>query len=339
MKNLCENIYNRSLQPDEPKFKLWRYLGLMLTYKCSAACKFCYYNCSPDVIGLMPVETALGAWKSLKNMAGKSAKVHITGGEPFLYFDHLKNLLISAEKLDLGPVDQIETNAYWAENRKIIAERLKILDGLGMRILKISCDPFHAEFIDTASVKLLADTAAEILGSERVLIRWQKYLDNPIDMQNITDQQRQQQYKLTLQSYPFRFTGRAAAQLGHLFATQTVDELSSGNCRLPFLSAKGVHIDPFGNVFSGLCSGIIIGNVNQTNLEEIWQNCDWRHSSFTSTLFSKGPAGFFEKAVKSGYSKRRYYADKCHLCTELRQFFFDRRQFMPIIGPGQYYQH
>lgn len=337
MKNLCDNIYNQSLQPDEPKFKLWRYMGLMLTYKCSAACKFCYYNCSPDAAGLMPEKTALDTWKSLKNLAGKSAKIHITGGEPFLYWDHLKNILISAEKLDLGPIDQIETNASWAINREVIVERIKTLDSLGMRRLKISCDPFHAEFIDVACVKLLAETAAEILGPNRVLVRWQKYLDKPIDMQNLTDSQRQQQYRLTLQTHPFRFTGRAATQLGHLFATQTADELSLTNCKMPLLSAKGVHIDPFGNVFSGLCSGIIIGNVNQTSLEQIWQNCNWCRDEFTNTLFSKGPAGFLEKAVESGYKKCRFYTDKCHLCADLRQIFFDRKQFTSIIGPEQCY--
>ena len=339
MKNLCDNIYNQSLEPDEPKFKLWRYMGLMLTYKCSAACKFCYYNCSPDAAGLMPEKTALDAWKSLKNLAGKYAKIHITGGEPFLYWDHLKNILISAEKLDLGPIDQIETNASWATNREIIVERVKTLDSLGVNNLKISCDPFHAEFVDVAYVKLLAETAAEILGPDRVLVRWQKYLDKPVDMRNLTDSQRQQQYKLALQTYPSRFTGRAAMQLGHLFATQTAAELSLANCKLPLLSAKGVHIDPFGNVFSGLCSGIIIGNVNQTSLEQIWQNSNWQRNEFLSTLFSKGPGGFLEKAVKLGYKKRRFYTDKCHLCTDLRQIFFDREQFTAIIGPEQCYRN
>ncbi|NIA16803.1 MAG: 4Fe-4S cluster-binding domain-containing protein [Planctomycetes bacterium] len=339
MKELHQNKYNRSLRPDEAKFKLWRYMGLLLTYKCSATCKFCYYNCSPDTDGVMAEKTALDAWKSLKNLAGRAAKVHITGGEPFLYWKQLKNLLIQAEKLNLGPVNQIETNASWAVNREIVVERVKILDGLGMEHLKISCDPFHAEFVDTAAVKLLAETAAEVLGPARVLLRWQKYLDSPVNMRNLTPLQRQRQYKLTMQIYPFRFTGRAAAELGHLFATQTADDLRSADCRLPFLSAKGVHIDPLGNVFSGLCSGVIIGNINQNSLEEIWRRCDWNNDEFTATLFNRGPAGFLEKAVKSGYKKRRFYTDKCHLCTDLRQFFFDRKQFTSIIGPVQCYQH
>ena len=93
MEKLPENIYNRSLPRSEPKFKLWRNAGLMLTYKCSAQCEFCYYNCGPDKGGLMPIDTAAGAWQSLKDLAGETAKVHLTGGEPFLFYDHLAELM------------------------------------------------------------------------------------------------------------------------------------------------------------------------------------------------------------------------------------------------------
>ena len=41
------NAYNAGLARDDPKFKLWRSAGLMLTYRCNCACEFCYYNCSP----------------------------------------------------------------------------------------------------------------------------------------------------------------------------------------------------------------------------------------------------------------------------------------------------
>ena len=87
MLQLSDNIYNRRLAPDKPKFRLWRSAGLMLTYQCSAACRFCYYHCSPKSSPLMPVEMAIGAWQSLKKLAGEAASVHITGGEPFLRED------------------------------------------------------------------------------------------------------------------------------------------------------------------------------------------------------------------------------------------------------------
>ncbi|HCO94116.1 MAG TPA: hypothetical protein DIU00_09225 [Phycisphaerales bacterium] len=110
-------------------------------------------------------------------------------------------------------------------------------------------------------------------------------------------------------------------------------------CRSNFLSAKGVHIDPFGNVFSGTCSGIIVGNINQTPLEDIWKRFDPRSAAFISTLFSKGPYGLLAEAEKQGYERLESYAGKCHLCTSIRQFFFDNGLEKPIVGPAECYAY
>ena len=45
-------------------------------------------------------------------------------------------ILKAAQDQNLGPVDSIETNAFWATDEKIITERLKKLDKLGMSKLK-----------------------------------------------------------------------------------------------------------------------------------------------------------------------------------------------------------
>ena len=119
-------------------------------------------------------------------------------------------------KSNLGPVDMIETNGFWALDEKIIAERLRILDGLGMRRLKISCDPFHQEYVDIEPVRRLAKFAKELLGQDRVLVRWEKYLENPVEMKNTNAAERDKQYIETLKDYPCRFTGRAA---GHIART------------------------------------------------------------------------------------------------------------------------
>ena len=53
----------------------------------------------------MPVDTAINAWGSLKSLAGDAAKIHITGGEPFLYWDRLEHILKEGQKQKLGIVD------------------------------------------------------------------------------------------------------------------------------------------------------------------------------------------------------------------------------------------
>jgi len=280
MKELSENIYNSRTSRAEAKLKLWRSAGLMLTYKCNAACEFCYYRCTPDKGGLMPMETAFAAWESLEKMAGATASVHITGGEPFLYFDHLCEMLNRAKEKGLRKHGSIETNGFWATNDKIIAQRLKLLDEAGMGSLKISWDPFHAEFVDIATIKKLAGAARKILGPDRVLVRWEKYLDQDLSCNGLSDSQRQKRYIRAAGDFPCRFTGRAADKLAGVLSDKPVESLRTENCKKNFLGAKGVHIDPYGNVFSGLCSGIVVGNINKNSLEAIWEAFDPQKQDF-----------------------------------------------------------
>ena len=337
MMKLSDNTYNKEVSRDEPKFKLWRSAGLLLTYKCNCSCEFCYYNCSPQQNGLMSVDTAISAWQSLKALAGDSAKIHITGGEPFLCWEHLKEILQQAKKHNLGEVDTIETNGFWACDEELIKERLTILDQLGMHRLKISTDPFHQEFVDIEPVRLLADIALNILGRTRVLIRWRKYLENPVKMKGLSSEELKQQYTEAMDDYPCRFTGRAGGRLAELAAYESVKELISANCKSTFLGAKGIHIDPYGNVFSGTCSGIIIGNFIAQPLDEIWRN--WRPASdrVIDLLFRFGPVGLLDEAAELGYKSAECYAGKCHLCTSIRQFFFEKGLHTSTIGPAECY--
>jgi MoaA/NifB/PqqE/SkfB family radical SAM enzyme len=338
MTELSENIYNSKTARNEPKFKLWRSAGLLLTYKCNCSCEFCYYNCAPEKKGQMSVDTAISAWQSLKILAGDSTKIHITGGEPFLYWDSMLEILEQAQKQRLGKIDLIETNGFWAADEKVIKERLKRLVELGMNRFKISTDPFHQEYVDIEPIRRLADIATEILGSERVLVRWQKYLDEPTEMKNLSSNQREKKYISAVKDYPCRFTGRAAGKLAELLASKPAEEFVSANCKSVFLGAKGVHIDPFGNVFSGTCSGIIMGNVNQTKLENIWKKFHPSQNGFINTLFNSGPFGLLEQACKLGYEKEKVYASKCHLCTSIRQFFLEKGFEESTVGPAECYR-
>ena len=337
MPELSENIYNRSVTKAGPKLKLWRSAGLMLTYACPAACEFCYYRCSPRQQGVMSVETAMKAWSGLRQLAGDSASIHITGGEPFLYLSRMMEILEAGRREGLGRVDQIETNAYWADAKADIAGILKRLDSLGMARLKISCDPFHQEFIDIENVRRLADVARRTLGDERVLVRWEKYTAAPVATAGLDWEEKAQHYRASLSEYPCRFTGRAAGRLAEALASHPIENIAECNCSGAFLGAKGVHIDPCGNIFSGTCSGIIVGNVNDRPLTQMWRDFDPPNIPVVGRLFRAGPMALARQAEQDGFRPAATYAGKCHLCSEARKFFFDKGCFAAIIGPVQCY--
>jgi len=336
MIELNDNIYNRKAGRNEPKFKLWSSVGVLLTYKCNCRCAFCYYNCSPEKSGLAETGMVIDIYKSLKELCGERAKVHLTGGEPFLYWQRLCEILEAVRRENLGGVDLVETNAYWASDDDIIKERLGVLDELGMHRLKISCDPFHQEYIDIELVRRLARVGRGLLGDERVQVRWEKYLDCPVETGTVESEGLKEVYKSALEDYPVRFTGRAAGRLCGLVSS-AFEEIAAMDCKSCFLGSKGVHIDPFGNVFNGTCSGIILGNVKEKPLEEIWKGFYPSRDWIIEALMNSGPAGLMAQAERLGFQKKDAYANKCHLCTDIRNFFYSKGLYKQTVGPEQCY--
>ena len=337
MLTLNDNIYNKRQKRSDKKLKLWRSAGVLLTYKCNCSCQSCYYNCCPQKDGLIPTETVIDILRSMKILAGDLAKVHFTGGEAFLYFDHLAEILTEVKKQDLGPIDLIETNAFWATDDNLIKKRLGTLDNLGMRTLKISCDPFHQQFVDIKLVKRLAKIAVDILGPDRVMVRWEKYLEDRTNYKNLSGDDLDKIFISALRDYPCRYNGRAIKRLAPLVADKKADELESQNCQKAFLGAKGVHIDPFGNIFSGTCSGIIVGNVNDIGLHQVWKKFDPQNTELIKTVFEQGPFGLLEIAEKKGYKRLDKYASKCHLCASIRQHLNSKTLYKDTFGPDQCY--
>jgi hypothetical protein len=334
---LSDNVYNAKQRRDEKKLKLWRSAGLMLTYKCNCACEFCYYSCSPEKEGLMSRDVFLCAWESLLRIAGNDTKIHITGGEPFLYFDYLVSLLEEAKKLKLGKVDLVETNGFWATDEKVIEERLRLLDSLGVEMVKVSCDPFHQRFVDVVEVRRLIQVGQRVLGADRVTARWMDYLDVDYDMKNLSAAEADGKYLESLAEFPCRFTARAGWRLAKLVEQTPVSQLMGRHCASSFMGAKGVHVDPLGNVFSGTCSGIIVGNINDTPLDVLWKQFDPAKESVIGRLVKGGPGALAEEMVMHGFEIGPEYAGKCHLCACVRQFMSEHGIAGDKIGPAQVY--
>lgn len=331
------------MQPPEKKLRAWRYAGLLTTYWCNARCAFCYVWGSPEQGGTMAPEHAVEFWRQLDNVAavdGRSVQIHIAGGEPFGRWDNLLAILGAAARADLPPARKVETNAYWATDDDLTRDRLVALRDAGLGRIDISTDVFHQEFIGIQRVRRCVRIAREVFGQQGVRVRWREFLDNPTIVAGMGASDRRGAFMAALANIAERSTGRAAFDLAPMLPQHSIDDFAGQHCIRALLKSKHVHIGPDGSVFPGVCAGILLGNALAEPLDSMWHRLadHWRDEPILAPLIHDGPVGLYRVACNHGYEPRPDgYATKCHLCTHVRQFLFERDVLPSHLGPSACY--
>jgi len=300
--------------------KHWSAAGLVLTYWCNARCASCYLCCGPEDHAWMSADDAIEHWRQLASASPHGCRVHLTGGEPFGNWPLLIEVARRAKAEGLGPLDKVETNAFWADDEGEARQRLAALDEAGMRRLTISADPYHQQFVPIDRCRLLAAAAVEVLGPGRVQVRWPDWLEHGFDTAAMSPQDREALFVRYATQGRDRLNGRAAGLLAGHPQQKTLKELADENCREPLLRSRHVHIDPDGLVMPGTCAGIVLGIAGPETIQAIWSSLDRDHADrpVVGALAARGPVGLLEMGLVAGYSPRESYAGKCQLCWEIR---------------------
>jgi len=138
-----------------------REVNFRFTYHCNISCRHCYNNSGPHLKALrIPLEPMLAIIGQMP--AAGIAHLILTGGEPFLYPDHLTALISAGRAAGLHGIS-ILTNGFWATNSeraKLTLERLAaagFMEGRDDR-LKVSAGVYHQEFIEFNRIATLADS-------------------------------------------------------------------------------------------------------------------------------------------------------------------------------------
>ncbi len=316
---------------------------MLLTYWCNARCAFCYVYSAPERGGRMRVEDALKIWGSLDQLAakhGKRTRIHLSGGEPFGDWPQLLSLVRAAREAGLTPLKKIETNAFWATADGITRARLEQLDALGMEGLVVSTDVYHQEFVPFERVRRCVEIAREVLGRDRVRVRWWDFFKQPLDTHKLDEAARSRAYGEALRRHKDRLTGRAADRLADFLPRYPAKHFQAGNCVKEVLRSRHVHIDPYGHVFPGVCNGIILGNALVQPPEELWESlsANWRQHPVVSAVVAGSSHELMRRAMEFGYRELGAgYANKCHLCHHVRQFLAQGGVWRDSIGPAECY--
>ena len=133
-------------------------IGLVMTQQCPVGCRHCLSPRTTQVPDLPALETHQ-AWIAQVSQVDHCKSIIITGGEPFLYFQRLLQVVEACRTQVLRPT--VFTSAYWATSGEIAAGKLKQLAHAGLTGITVSTDEYHQERVPLANVSRVLHAAKE----------------------------------------------------------------------------------------------------------------------------------------------------------------------------------
>ncbi len=131
----------------------------MITRRCTASCDSCCFECSPRIDEELDVEVLRRFLQTTIDDKGLSL-VSFTGGEPFLRFSDLCDLISFVTK-ELNKQVSVVTNGFWADSPQRAVELATAVKALGLDRISFSCDHYHSRYVPISYVKNALDACHE----------------------------------------------------------------------------------------------------------------------------------------------------------------------------------
>ena len=310
--------------------------GLLATYWCNARCAHCYERSGPHKRGWITADAARRHFAAMRRMGIDEAGIHIGGGEPFGDFQRLTDIMTAGHQAGLSGYGYIETNGYWATSDSLTIDQLTVLKDFNVRQVSLSVDVYHQAHVDPQGPLRLARLARQVLGPRGLRVRRWRCLEAPQDLRLASADELRTAYIAAMARYPERMTGRAVDELAPLLPGLPASAYSADHCRRALLESGHLHVDPQGYVYPGTCAGLLLGQADENvALDEVLHT---PRGTIWQLLVEAGPAALAAMASKLGYCQRpQGYADKCHLCTDVRRWLFSNNRFPAELGPSDVY--
>lgn len=290
-----------------------RSVGLLLTFRCTAECADCCFECSPRRTEALPLADALDAVDQLAAIPGVES-VTLSGGECFLRHADVVRILERARERGLRT--KCVTNGYWALDREAALRRLRPLAEAGLGILELSTDDYHAEHVPLDRVAHALE-AAHALGLETHVIviadRKTRGLAGILQALDLSFQPEE------TREFPVLPVGFARQRIP-AERLRTRDGLPSGLCQD---ALRRPAVGPDGCVYAccgvaGFAPPLRIGERGEP-LAAVFERA--RLDPLLMVLAMDGPAGLARIAERNGLFQPnrpdQRFVDECHLCHAL----------------------
>lgn len=326
--------------------------GVMLTYRCTAACRHCMYACSSEwenhwiseedlKILLYQLAGTIKPSPLGENAVSLNHGIHFTGGEPFLNFELLLRAVEIADEFRI-PSTFVETNCFWCSDDERTRERLELLKARGLTGILISVNPFYTEYVPFQRTERCIKISKEVFGQNVMVYQSEYYhqfkqlgikerlsIDDYLQLTGVEDLRGRVELFLM---------GKAARTLKEFYSHQPASSFFNEPCRPSFLRNWHNHFDNYGNFLPGYCGGISLGDWH--NLIELTEEgIDLEGYPVLRFLIEEDMEGLFRFADKLGYPEREEgYISKCDLCLDIRNYLISRQDFEEL-QPEEFYGH
>jgi hypothetical protein len=293
--------------------------GIMVNYRCNAACRHCLYACSPTrTPGYVDRETAAEFCGVLRR--GNIGSVHIGGGEPFLDFTGLAAVIAELKKAGIE-LDYVETNGFWARDEALSLEYIRTLKDLGAGALCISLDPYHAEYVPYGLplrlARLCEGAGMDYFLWKRQFLRPLSGLDNSSvhSREDLEEHLRPGYINAVARDYGLRIGGRAINIEEEYGSSWPLAKLLDKAPPCPDLLSTGhFHVDLEGCFIPPGCTGI------RLPLAEAVDGIPPGKYPVFEALYGGGVAALFDLAGGRGFVPGQAYSSRCNLCFHIRAF-------------------
>jgi len=323
--------------------------GLMLSYRCSAACRHCMYACSPrwdgDWISEDDLARGLAALAPYiqpspwgRDTISLNHGLHFTGGEPFLNCPLLHRAVQIAHEMGI-PSTFVETNSFWCRDDELTRDRLMALRDAGLQGIMISVNPFYAEYVPFERTRRCIRISRQVFG-QNVFVYQREYdaLFRELGIRGklaLCDyMERAQERELWVEMF---LMGRAARKLRSYYPRYPARRFYAQPCQPPFLRPWHNHFDNYGNLIPGYCGGISLGNWYEIDAL-IANGIDLDERPTLTYLIREDVRGLLRYATGLGYAEREDgYLSKCDLCLDIRSYLVTVGDY-PELTPRAFYE-
>jgi MoaA/NifB/PqqE/SkfB family radical SAM enzyme len=243
-------------------------VGLVMTEQCPVGCRHCLSPHTTEVPDLPTLEAHL-TWMAKVARVDRVKSLSITGGEPFLYFRRLLELVDGCRTLGLRTM--VITSAYWATSGEVAGDKLTQLAHAGLTSITVSTDEYHQEYVPLANVSRVLKAARECGLSPKVALT---YLPRGRSVEQVQGDLRDRLGQRVLDGVEIKAGG--IVQLGRAYDLEFPGTRQAERTKL-VCNALGPAIRPDGTVES-CCraplprtSPLILGNLNAEDFRPMYQ--------------------------------------------------------------------